>query len=374
MASEELPRVDLKQMPSHVALVTDQRQLARLQALLAALAGAPDEEEILRALTKILPTIIPIDVIGVARSDREHARVWSQNQHREEEARLRRYLLRRVGHLPFDSMRISGSLRLVHSRPPSLAPSETSRSLDLAGRPVNGYDVPLTLGPEGEGFLYVQKRGAEALTEWEGQALHIVGTVLSLSLRTADAARCTQEMIFRDSVTDTPNQEAFESALMRELRVGLRYKVPACLMLLGLDFFHVVNDRLGHAAGDHLLKAVADLIRSIVRNMDFVGRCDEDRFAVILPHTDTRQARMLAERVRDRLERQLFVSQVGQVRTTASVGIAAIPDVAVASTADWVTIAGSALKDAKAQGKNCVVLHTPKPPTVACAVALSLVA
>lgn len=374
MAGQERPRVDSPRTSNQVRLQTNPGQLAGLQALLAALAGATDEEDIARSLTKTLPTIIPIDLIGIARSDREYTRVWSQNQQPELEARLRRYLLRRVGHLPSDSIRSSRVLRLVHSRPLSLVPSSAALSVDASGHPENGYDVPLTLGPSTTGLLCVQKCGAKVFTEWEEQALHIVGTVLALSLRNADASRRTADMVFRDSVTDTPNQQAFEGALMRELRAGLRYKVPSCLMLLGLDYFHVINDRLGHVAGDHLLKAVAGLIRNIVRDMDFVGRCDEDRFAVILPHTDTRQARMLAERVRNRIEQYLFVDSLGQVRTTASVGIAAIPDVDVASTADWMEIAGYALKDAKAQGKNRVVLHTPKPPTVACAVALSLVA
>lgn len=374
MAGEELPSVDLQRTSNHVGMLSDPGRLEKLHALLVALAGAPDEDGIVRAVTKTLSTIIPLDLIGIARSDRDYASVWSQNQQREPEARLRRYLLRRVGHLPSDSIRPSRSLRLVHSRSMSLVPPSAALSVDVDGQPVNGYDIPLALGPSATGLVCAQKSGAETFTEWEEQALHIVATVLALSLRNADASRSTQDMVFRDSVTDTPNQQAFEGALMRELRAGLRYKVPSCLMVLGLDYFHVVNDRLGHVAGDHLLKAVADLIRNIVRDMDFVGRCEEDRFAVILPHTETRQARMLAERLRNRIEQYLFVDSLGQVRTTASVGIAAIPDVDVASTADWMAIAGYALKDAKAQGKNRVVLHTPKPPTVACAVALSLVA
>ena len=95
---------------------------------------------------------------------------------------------------------------------------------------------------------------------------------------------------------------------------------------------------------------------------------------VVLPHTDRQQARALAERLRDRIERHPFAIEAGQVRTTASIGLAAVPDAAVASIAEWMIICDAALNDAKAQGRNRVVFHAPKPPALACAVALSCAA
>jgi diguanylate cyclase (GGDEF)-like protein len=230
------------------------------------------------------------------------------------------------------------------------------------------------ISEEEKGLFAVQRIGAEPYAEWERQLIDAIGTVLTLCLRNLDVCRRTQDIALRDPLTEVFHKQAFEGALTRELRVGLRYKVPACLLLLGLDYFKVVNDRLGQSAGDHVLKAAADLVRTTVRDLDIVGRCDGDKFAVVLPHTDRRRARVLAERLRECIERHLFMHDTGQVRTTVSIGLAAIPDIAVASTVDWMTIASSALKEAKAQGKNCVAVHIPRPPAVACAMALSLAA
>ena len=158
--------------------------------------------------------------------------------------------------------------------------------------------------------------------------------------------------------------------MTRELSVGLRYGVPACLLLLDLDFFKTINERLGHLAGDQVLTAAAELIRATVRESDIVGRYRGNTYAVVLPHTDRQQARVLAERLRERIERHPFLIEDGQVRTTASIGLASVPDLTVASIAEWMMIGQAALNDAKAQGRNRVVFHAQKPPGVACAVAL----
>ncbi|MDH5739941.1 MAG: GGDEF domain-containing protein [Nitrospira sp.] len=373
MASEELSPVDLQQSQDHDTL-TPIQQLEALHQLLSELAACSDENEIIKTLAKGLPRAISSDVIGIARSSHEHVRIWSNDRSREQEARLRRYLLRRLGHLPADSTRRPIPLRLVPPRHDSHALISTVQPSERDGRPRNGHETPLMISEEEKGLLVVQQNGEEPYTAWERQLIDTVGTVLTLCLKNLDACRRTQDITRRDPLTEVFRTQVFEGALTRELRVGLRYKVPACLLLLGLDYFDVVNDRLGQSAGNHVLKAAADLIRTTVRDLDIVGRCDGDKFAVVLPHTDRRRARVLAERLRECIERHLFVHDTGQVRTTVSIGLAAIPDIAVASTLDWMTIASAALKEAKAQGRNCVAVHIPRPPAVACAMALSLAA
>ncbi len=373
MASEELSPVDLQRSPDHDTLPSTQ-QLATLHQLLAELAKCSDENEIIRTLAKGLPGTIPTDVIGIARSSHDHVRIWANDRSREQEARLRRYLLRRLGYLPADSTRQSIPLRLVPPRHLSLVLDSTVQSGELDGSPRNGHEMPLMINEEEKGLLVVQRKGTQPYTAWECQLIDTVGTVLTLCLKNLDVCRRTHDISLRDPLTKVLCTQAFEGAVARELKAGLRYKVPACLLLLGLDYFEVVNDRLGRSAGDHVLKAAADLLRTTVRDLDIVGRCDGDKFAVMLPHTDRRRAQVLAERLRECIERHLFVNDTGQVRTTVSIGLAAIPDIAVASTVAWMTIASSALKEAKAQGRNRIAVHTPRPPALACAMALSLAA
>lgn len=374
MASEELSPVEPQRSPDHDTLPSTREQVEALHQLLAELAGCADENDITKTLAKGLPRAIPTDVIGIASSSHEHVRIWSNDRSREQEARLRRYLLRRLGHLPADSVRRPIPLQLVPPRHLSHALKSTVQPGELDGSPRNSHEMPLMISEEKKGLLVVQRIGTQPYTAWERQLVETVGTVLTLCLRNLDACQRAQDSILRDPLTEIFHKQALDSALTRELRVGLRYQVPACLLLLGLDFFEVVNERLGQSAGDHVLKATADLIETTVRDLDIVGRCDGDKFAVVLPHTDRRRARVLAERLRECIERHLFVYNTGQVRTTVSIGLAAIPDIAVASTVDWMTIASSALKEAKAQGRNCIAVHTPRPPALACAMALSLAA
>lgn len=374
MASHEPSKVDQPRIQDRDALLSTRQQRESLHQLLTALAACSDETAIVHVLARQLRAVIPIDVFGMARSRHEQTRIWSRNQSREAEARIRRYLLRRLGHLPADSRRSSVPLQLVHSQHLSLVPRSSDVLHELDERLTNIQEVPLAVGPDEVGLFLVQRTSDEPPTEWEGHALHIIGTVLAISIRNAEACRLTQDVGLRDPLTELLNKQAFDGAMTRELRVGLRYGVPACLLMMGLDCFRTVNDRLGHETGDHVLRAAAEVIRATVREIDILGRCEGDTFAAVLPHTDRGQARSLAERLRERIERRLFAHQSGQVRTTASIGLAALSDVGIASTSDWMRSAGIALKDAKAQGRNCVAVHVPHPPAVACAVALSLAA
>ncbi|MBX3332617.1 MAG: GGDEF domain-containing protein [Nitrospira sp.] len=373
MASEELPPANLQRTPDPQLLPTNQR-LESLHQLLAAVAACQDEHDILKTLTRRLPELIPADAIGIARSRCEHVRLWSSDQSRETEARLRRYLLRRLGLVAPDTPQPARPRRSGRSRHLSLVPRSGCTFLEPDERPTNAHEISLALGQEEGGLFLVKRNGHEAFSEWERQALHIVGTVLAVSFRNAESRRFQQDLDRCDSLTAILNSHAFDGALTRELRVGQRYGITACLLVIGLDYFRTVNDRLGHEAGDHVLRSAAAVIREMVRDTDIVGRCGGDTFGVVLPHTERRQACHLAERLRERIERHLFISRSGQVRITASMGVAVAPDLDVATSSDWATIAGSALKEAKAQGRNCVAIHVPQPPALACAVALSLAA
>ncbi len=350
------------------------KRLTALHLLTDALASSPDEETIIKVLTKGLPPLVDPVMVGVARSHRNHAWIWSDPQNRERETQVRRYLLRRLGQSPSYDAESNALLRGGRSRHLRLVPQSASQvsmqEQDLA----LGQEVSLTLGSEESGLLLVQLKDPDHFSSREREALETVGAALSLALRHAKIHQRVRTNALRDPLTDLLNPHAFESALMRELSVGLRYGVPACLLLLDMDFFRIINDRLGHTAGDQVLKMVADLIRETVRDSDIVGRYRGNTFAVVLPHTNRQKAHSLAERLRERVERYPFTIEAGQVRTTASIGLAAVQDNAVASIAEWMMVGDAALKDAKAQGRNRVILHAPKPPGVACAMALSCAA
>ncbi|MFZ1805344.1 MAG: GGDEF domain-containing protein [Nitrospira sp.] len=350
------------------------QRLTALHRLTDALASSPDEEAIIKVLTKGLPPLVDPVMVGVARSQRNRVWIWSDSQNREREAHVRRYLLRRLGQSPSHDAESSAPPRGWRSRHLRLVPPSASHAPIQEQDSTLGQEVPLSLGSEESGLLLVQLKDPVHFTPRERETLETVGAALSLALRYAETHQQARTNALRDSLTGLLNPQAFESALMRELSVGLRYGVPACLLLLDLDFFRIVNDRLGHTVGDQVLKMAADLIRGTVRDSDIVGRYRGNTFAVVLPHTNRQQAHSLAERLRERVERYPFTIEAGQVRTTASIGLAAVPDTTVVSVSEWIMVGDVALNDAKSQGRNRVILHAPKPPGVACAMALSCAA
>jgi diguanylate cyclase (GGDEF)-like protein len=123
--------------------------------------------------------------------------------------------------------------------------------------------------------------------------------------------------------------------------------------LLDLDHFKRINDLYGHSRGDEVLAAVAAVLRSSVRESDFVGRHGGEEFILLLPDTGRDQAAVVAEKVRAAVA-NLGLSEVDEPVTT-SIGVAAFPDDA-ADADTLVRAADRALYAAKGNGRNRVEL------------------
>ena len=100
-----------------------------------------------------------------------------------------------------------------------------------------------------------------------------------------------------DSLTGMPNRRAFHAELERETERCRRYRQPFSIAYLDVDQFKQVNDRLGHAAGDALLKRVAMALQSSVRKVDLVARLGGDEFALLLPGADAIGAGVVIRRL-----------------------------------------------------------------------------
>lgn len=115
--------------------------------------------------------------------------------------------------------------------------------------------------------------------------------------------------------------ERFEGALALARRTG----APLAVLVLDLDGFKEVNDRLGHDAGDALLVAVAHRLRGVVRDHDLVARLGGDEFVAVLQAADAAAARVVAERLVVELARPVALGD-HRVAVRASVGVAAFPE------------------------------------------------
>jgi len=372
--SDELARTNQALAQDRNVLAQCNRNLSVLNQLTQTLAGSLETEAVVKALFAGLPPLIAADLIGLARTNPEQVWIWSQSHERQRGHAVRAQLLSRLGQTRSRTAPAHTTLRHVRVPHLSLVPMPDTHLPDQEDCPRSAYGIPLALGSHGAGMLHVERTHTCPFTEQEQQLLATVAASLALTLRNADTHQQIQEMALRDPLTDILNRRALDGPLTRELKAGLRYGTPACVLLLDLDYFKTVNDLLGHIAGDDVLKCVAALIRNTVRDIDSVARYGGEEFAVVLPHTDLGQAQALAERIRAIIEWHAFDLEDGHVRITASIGLASLHDSAIATVGDWIAAADSAVYEAKSRGRNRVVTHNPCHHTPAQAAALCVAA
>ena len=140
-----------------------------------------------------------------------------------------------------------------------------------------------------------------------------------------------------------------------EAVAGARAGRPGALLYIDLDNFKVVNDTLGHEAGDRLLLAVADILRSTVREEDILVRFGGDEFVIILPDCSVPDAINIGEGLRENLENLVFAEEGRTFRVGASIGIAPIDG--SRESPDVLGVADAACYAAKSGGRNRVELY-----------------
>ncbi|MBU6406559.1 MAG: GGDEF domain-containing protein [Alphaproteobacteria bacterium] len=116
------------------------------------------------------------------------------------------------------------------------------------------------------------------MRSWQDEKTRLLQRIEELESRLAQAEALAE----RDPLTGALNRRGFMRALEQAIAFADRYREPAAVVFIDLDAFKTVNDAFGHAAGDAVLKHVARLLMSHVRESDIVGRLGGDEFGVIL--------------------------------------------------------------------------------------------
>jgi len=168
-----------------------------------------------------------------------------------------------------------------------------------------------------------------------------------------------KERSIRDGLTGLYNHHYFYYFLRREFLLAGRNGTDLACLLLDLDNFKKLNDTYGHQLGDSVLKGVAAGIRKTVRETDVVSRYGGEEFAILLPGTDLAGARVLAEKIRARIENLAIPHCILTVPATVSIGVASRNEHAPAKPQELLAFADRALYRAKAAGRNCVIVYSP---------------
>ncbi len=165
----------------------------------------------------------------------------------------------------------------------------------------------------------------------------------------------------RDALTGLANRRQLELAIGHEVDRVARAGEPALVLLADIDHFKAVNDRHGHAAGDEVIKAVAQVLLDCVRPMDTVARYGGEEFAIILPNCPPVFGLTVAERIRLKVQAQPVAVAPGvHVPVTVSIGGAFAPQWVRSSATLWVERADQQLYRAKSEGRNRACLeHQP---------------
>jgi len=265
------------------------------------------------------------------------------------------------------------------------------RSVHVPGTPEDEAQasifVPLTAGDRIIGVLGMSRFEGRIFEEREFQLVQLVTNLAAIAIENAQLYGGLQEKASRDGLTGLFNHRHFYERLSEEVLRSRRYGTSLSLLMIDIDDFKRFNDRHGHLLGDRALQEVATcLVAEVRKGVDVVARYGGEEFAVLLPGTpcetetvdscqddaagrrdaegrddppreDACPARVVAERIRDRIAGHRFEIDGGSVGELAvSIGVATLPDMAY-DEAQLVEHADRALYLAKRLGKDRVEVY-----------------
>jgi diguanylate cyclase (GGDEF)-like protein len=330
-----------------------QRLFEQLTDVQRAIARRAPQDEIFGVITSDVRALLDVDMCTLNlldRTDPTRAGIAASSGVPAETAA-------RLQHLPLHSAGVSGlaisgdELVMVsdYARSPIAMPSMSAHHLQsVMATPVHENGV--VVGSLSVGTYHRSK-------EWDKSAQEVVKAYAEhVSLALTDARTLeAMNQAFHDSLTGLASRALFLTRMEESLGAG-----SLAVLFVDLDRFKVVNDSLGHAAGDRLLVEVADRIRACLREQDTAGRLGGDEFAVLLPGIGAvDEATPIADRILRSL-REPFQLGAGESYLSSSIGVAYSRGGAEHAAQELMVHADLAMYQAKKQGKDRVEVFRPE--------------
>ena len=208
--------------------------------------------------------------------------------------------------------------------------------------------IPLISEEKIAGILYI-----ENISKMYFENFLILSGQFAIQLQKVILYKKVQEMAITDSLTEVSTRRYFLERFRGEIRRSMRKKSSMSLLMVDLDHFKEKNDKFGHLVGDVILKEIAKILKSNIREIDIIGRYGGEEFIVALTGIAKDGAFQAAERLRSSIEHSVFKAYDEKVSSTISIGVAGFPEDGVDENA-LIESADHALYKAKEKGRNRV--------------------
>jgi len=208
--------------------------------------------------------------------------------------------------------------------------------------------IPLISEGKIAGILYI-----ENISKMYFENFLILAGQFAIELQKVILYKKVQDMAITDSLTEVFTRRYFLERFRGEIRRSMRKKSNMSLLMVDLDFFKAKNDKFGHLVGDVILKEIAKILKSTLREIDIIGRYGGEEFIVALAGIAREGAFQAAERLRSSIEHSVFKAYDEKVSSTISIGVASFPEDGVDENS-LIESADKALYKAKEKGRNRV--------------------
>ncbi|HNX76909.1 MAG TPA: sensor domain-containing diguanylate cyclase [Candidatus Rifleibacterium sp.] len=216
--------------------------------------------------------------------------------------------------------------------------------------------LPIIISDRVRGLIHLARKDDMPFTHKELDITSQFTGIFITSIKNALIHKRTEKLAFTDPLTELFNHRYFQETLAHEFIRARRYSKPLSLMVIDIDFFKKFNDTHGHLVGDKVLRHVAGIFNSSVREqIDTVARYGGEEFAVVLPETMIDGARLFAERIRSKVELTPLNHEGKELQVTLSIGVSCTMVTHCEKTSDLIEAADIALYRAKDAGRNQVL-------------------
>ena len=216
--------------------------------------------------------------------------------------------------------------------------------------------IPLKFNDNVVGVMNLSKSVTGGFAASELRLLELLANQAAVAISNASLHQMVSTQAYTDTVTGIPNRRALDEHLEQEVYNARRNGYPFAVIMMDLDGFKVVNDTYGHAIGDQVLRLMSNYLTTLLRSTDFLVRYGGDEFTLILSKTDPPSARLVMEKILEKVKNFSFKAPDGEkIKLGLSAGLAFYP-VHARTPADLLHASDDALYQAKKHNRGSYML------------------